>query len=163
MSEYVDCAGHTHTHTHTHTCARVWDYQCDPGRRKQFKYGSSRQEMDIFENNTNNMNKQSNNKNKNKTRTRTKTRRKSRTKTKCRTRKIYKHICQTQISGVINAARTGTRGLARVDGKTAVTIAAHGRAMPDAGGTSFGRTVRATASVGCARHTHVRVVGRAPS
>ena len=51
------------------------------------------------------------------------------------------------------AARTGTRGLARVDGKTAVTTAAHERAMLGAGGTSFGRTVRATANVGCARHT----------
>ena len=46
------------------------------------------------------------------------------------------------------AARTGTRGLARVDGKTAVTTAAHERAMLGAGGTSFGRTVRATAYVG---------------
>ena len=63
----------------------------------------------------------------------------------------------------LNPQRTETRGLARVDGKTVFTTAAHGRAMLGAGGTSFGGTVRATAYVGCATHTRVRVVGRAPS
>ena len=61
------------------------------------------------------------------------------------------------------AARTGTLGFGHVDGKTAFTTAAHGRAVLGAGGTSFWRTVRATAYVGCATHTRVRVVGRAPS
>ena len=53
------------------------------------------------------------------------------------------------------AARTGTLGFGHVDGKTAFTTAAHGRAVFGAFGTSFGETVRATAYVGCARHIHV--------
>ena len=70
---------------------------------------------------------------------------------------------KTRFSEAETDARTGTLGLARVDGKTIFTTAAHSRAMLGTGGTSFGRTVRATAYVGCARHTHVRVVRRAPS
>ena len=59
------------------------------------------------------------------------------------------------------AARTGTLGFGHVDGKTAFTTAAHGRALLGAGGTSFWRSVRAIAYVGCARETHM--CGRAPS
>ena len=66
---------------------------------------------------------------------------------------------KTQFSEARTAARTGTRRLARVDGKTIITTAAHGRAMLGAGGTSFGRTVRATAYVGCTRRTHACVHG----
>ena len=70
---------------------------------------------------------------------------------------MYKHVCQTQFFEARTTARTGTRGLARVDGKTAFTTAAHGRAIIGAGGTSFWRTVRAIAYVGCARETHMCV------
>ena len=95
------------------------------------------------------------NKTKAKTRTRTKQRQgqnkgKNKYKNKMPNTKIYifKRICQTQFSEARTAPLTGTRGLARVDGKTAVTTAAHERPMLGAGGTSFWRTVRATAYVG---------------
>jgi len=41
-----------------------------------------------------------------------------------------------------------TLGLVRVDGEAAFATLTHGRAMLGAGGTRFGRTVRATAFVG---------------
>ena len=58
------------------------------------------------------------------------------------------------------AARTGTLGFGHVDGKTAFTTAAHGRAVFGAFGTGFGRTVRAIAYVGCARQRTKKASGK---
>ena len=73
-----------------------------------------------------------------------------------KTKSIYKQVSQTRFSEAETHPRTGTLGFGHVDGKTAFTAAAHGRAVFGAGGTGFGETVRAIAYVGCARHTHVR-------
>ena len=71
-------------------------------------------------------------------------------KTKC-LNETQKYVCQPQFSEAQTDARTGTLGLARVDEEPDITTVAHGRAMPGAGGTLFGRTVLTTAYVGCAR------------
>ena len=56
--------------------------------------------------------------------------------------------------------RTGTLGFGHIDGKTAFTAAAHGRAMLGAGGAGFRRTIRATAYVGCARQRRKKASGK---
>ena len=53
--------------------------------------------------------------------------------------------------------RTVTLGLPRVEGEAGLAAAAHGRPMRGAGSTGFGRAVRATACVGCAKQSHTRV------
>ena len=77
-----------------------------------------------------------------------------------KTKSIYKQVSQTRFSEAETHPRTGTLGFGHVDGKTAFTAAAHGRAVFGAFGTSFGRTVRAIAYVGCARQGKKKASGK---
>ena len=61
---------------------------------------------------------------------------------------MLKQIAQTMLLKHKKYLHTGALGLVRVDGETGLTCRAHGRAIRGAGGTGFGRTVRATAFVG---------------